>query len=90
LSACETGLGEVKNGEGVYGLQRALQTAGAQSVIMSLWKVSDQATKELMINFYSEWVKSHNKRVAFRTAQEKLRQDFPDPIHWGAFVMIGE
>jgi CHAT domain-containing protein len=90
LSACETGLGEVKNGEGVYGLQRSLQTAGAKSVVMSLWKVSDQATKELMVNFYGEWVKTHDKRQAFRSAQAKLRQSFPDPIYWGAFVMVGE
>lgn len=88
LSACETGLGEIKSGEGVYGLQRAFQVAGAESVIMSLWKVSDEATKQLMTKFYQEWMNGKPKEEAFFTAQKSLRQDFPEPYYWGAFVML--
>ncbi|MDW3210684.1 MAG: CHAT domain-containing tetratricopeptide repeat protein [Reichenbachiella sp.] len=88
LSACETGLGEIKSGEGVYGLQRAFQVAGAESVIMSLWKVSDEATKNLMTYFYGEWMNGKSKNDAFISAQKRLRQDFPEPYYWGAFVLL--
>ncbi len=88
LSACETGLGEIKSGEGVYGLQRSFQVAGAESVIMSLWKVSDEATMQLMTNFYKEWMGGKKKEDAFFSAQKILRQSFPEPYYWGAFVML--
>ena len=89
LSACETGLGEVKSGEGVYGLQRAFLVAGAETLIMSLWKVDDEATQQLMTNFYTNWIKTGNKRAAFKEAQLQLMAKFPDPYFWGAFVMVG-
>ncbi|MBX9853433.1 MAG: CHAT domain-containing protein [Cytophagaceae bacterium] len=90
LSACETGLGEIKNGQGVYGLQRAFRVAGAQTLIISLWKVDDVTTQKLMVAFYEAWLKTNNKREAFKLAQQKVRAEHADPYFWAAFVMIGE
>lgn len=91
MSACETGRGEIRNGEGVYGLQRAFQQAGARTVLISLWKVSDEATQVLMTSFYENLLsKKLNKREAFFQAQLELMKKYPQPYYWGAFVMVGE
>lgn len=89
LSACDTGLGEVRNGEGVYGLQRAIIVAGANNLLMSLWKVDDEATALLMGEFYKNWNPGEN-HSAFRRAQMVLRQRYPEPYYWGAFIMVGK
>ncbi|MEO9853146.1 MAG: CHAT domain-containing tetratricopeptide repeat protein [Reichenbachiella sp.] len=90
LSACDTGLGELSHGEGVYGLQRGLKVAGANSVMMSLWKVNDEITQELMTQFYKEWLKNGDKLKAFRVAQQKIKNKHPHPYYWGVFVLVGD
>jgi CHAT domain-containing protein len=89
LSACETGLGELESGEGVFGLQRAFLVAGAKVLIMSMFKVDDDATQKLMLKFYQKWLNSNNLRQSFIDAKKELRVEYPEPIYWGAFMMIG-
>ena len=88
LSACETGLGDVKNGEGVYGLQRAFLVAGVDAIMMSLWKVNDEATQKLMSSFYKNYLLLNDKQKAFKAAQNELKTVYKDPYYWGAFVMV--
>ena len=88
LSACETGLGDIKNSEGVFGLQRAFKLAGVESLIMSLWKVPDEATSELMSAFYNEWMGGKSRHASFKKAQQKVREKYHSPYYWAAFVMM--
>ncbi|GCC52167.1 CHAT domain-containing protein [Chryseotalea sanaruensis] len=89
LSACETGQGEIRNGEGVYGLQRAIMLAGANHLLMSLWKVDDNATQELMEEFYKQWMQSNDMIQSFRNAQLLIKKKYEMPQYWAGFVMVG-
>ncbi len=91
LSACETGLGEVHEGEGVYGLRRSFQEAGAQSVVSSLWEVSDAGTQTLMAALYKRLLAGKSPHDALREAQlEMLRNpQWSAPYIWSAFFMVG-
>lgn len=89
LSACETGLGKIENGEGVYGLQRSFLQAGARNIVISLWKVDDTITKSLMVKFYQYLVGSHTEREALKLAQLDQMKLSGNPAEWGAFIIIG-
>ena len=90
LSACETGLGEVQLGEGVFGLRRAFVLAGAKTLVMSLWKVPDEPTRELMEDFYSRLLAGEGRAEALRQAQLAMKAKYPDPFYWGAFICQGD
>lgn len=89
LSACETGKGNITS-DGVFGLQRAFKKAGAHSIIMSLWKVDDDATKELMSQFYSNWTNGMSKHKALECAKNSIRTTprWSDPKYWAAFILL--
>ena len=92
LSACETGVGTVKSGEGVYGLRRALMLAGAQSQVVSLWNVNDSSAPELMREFYGELARGTGRAEALRRAKLRLLRQprFAHPYYWAAFIPAGD
>jgi CHAT domain-containing protein len=90
LSACQTGLGEITKNEGIIGLTRAFQYAGAQSVVVSLWKITDSSSK-LMKEFYRQYKNGRSKDVALQLAQASLiKPEFSHPYYWAAFQMVGQ
>jgi CHAT domain-containing protein len=89
LSACETGIGHVRNLEGTVGLRRAFAVAGARATIVSLWKVDDLQTRELFVDFYQRLLQGESSTTALRAAQLALRQRYPHPRHWGGFIHQG-
>jgi CHAT domain-containing protein len=92
LSACDTGKGDIKIGQGVYGLRRALVIAGSESQLISLWKVSDDATKDLMVAYYGRLQKGEGRSEALRQIQlgmlkgEKQKH----PFYWASFIPSGD
>ncbi|UCD63617.1 MAG: CHAT domain-containing protein [Candidatus Zixiibacteriota bacterium] len=95
LSACESGVGELISGEGVFGLRRAFQHAGAETVVMSLWAVPDRETSQLMDGFYRRWLGGMSKRDALRESalellnQSRARRGCGHPLLWGGFILTG-
>lgn len=95
MSACETGLGDVRNGEGVYGLRRAIVLAGAESQVMSLWGVGDASTSHLMTLYYQNLNQGMGRSEALRQAQLSLLVDqnhpyWKSPVYWAAFTFSGD
>jgi CHAT domain-containing protein/tetratricopeptide (TPR) repeat protein len=90
VSACESGIGEIEQGEGVFGVGRAFLAAGAQSVLVTLWSVADEPTAELMQEFYRLWLAGRTKAEALRQAQSTLRRDYPSPAIWAPFILVGD
>jgi len=92
LSACETALGDLGSGEGVFGLQRGFKKAGVQTLLMSLWPVDDTATEILMTEFYRQLVAGKSKRDAFQSAQHHLRTTdggkWNSPQYWASFILL--
>lgn len=89
LSACDTGLGNAVAGEGVWGLQLALQLAGAESLVMSLWRVDGETTTQLMRDFYDQVLTGESKSAALRAASLRLRQRYSHPRFWAPFLCLG-
>lgn len=88
LSACQTGLGQL-SGEGMIGFTRAFLAAGSRSLLVSLWKVDDDATKTLMLQFYREYLEHGDKARALQSAMGWTQVSYPDPRHWAAFTLVG-
>jgi CHAT domain-containing protein len=88
LSACETGLSKIANGDDLVGLTRGFLYAGSSSIVASLWKVDDRATSELMARFYKE-LQGNDKMAALREAQLETKKKYPHPYYWASFQLTG-
>ncbi len=95
LSACETGIGETISGEGVFGLRRAFQIAGAESILMSMWKIPDKETSDLMVRFYEKLFSGASKQKALRDSELEILKEsrvkfgHGHPFLWGGFILTG-
>ena len=92
LSACETGIGKVRAGQGVYGLRQAFALAGAESLVMSLWQVDDEATRRLMTGYYDRLEAGRGRSDALRVQQLALLESdsYSHPYYWAGFIPSGQ
>lgn len=90
LSGCATGLNVVTPGDELMGLVRGLFQSGAQSLVLSLWDVHDESTKEFMVEFYTRMQAGESKSEAIRSAMIELRKRYPHPYYWAPFSLIGK
>jgi CHAT domain-containing protein len=90
LSGCATGLNVVTPGDELMGLVRGLLQAGAQSLVLSLWDVHDDSTKDFMVEFYTQQLQGRSKAEAMQTASICLRELRPHPYYWAPFLLIGK
>jgi CHAT domain-containing protein len=88
LNACETGLGNISQGDELTGLSRAFLFAGSSAVVVSLWSVADYPTALLMTNFY-RYLIDHSSQEALALAQRDVIKVFPQPLYWSPFILIG-
>jgi CHAT domain-containing protein len=96
LSACETGLGKIMRGEGIVGLTRAFLYSGASNLLVSLWKVSDSSTSQMMVEFYRQMLLKENIELNYAELLQKAKQmlildkNFSRPYYWAPFILIGD
>ena len=96
LSACETGIGDIVEGEGVFGLRRAFQQAGAKAILMAMWRVPDKETSRIMSGFYPRWLRGISKSEAIRESELEILHDARSrlghghPLLWGGFILFGD
>ena len=96
LSACETGLGKIMKGEGIVGLSRAFIYAGSKNLLVSLWKVSDNSTSQMMVEFYKQLLSKEKTELNYAEILQKaklmliLGKDYSRPYYWAPFILIGD
>ncbi len=90
LSACDTGNGDVKLGQGVHGLRRAVVVVGAETLVAGLWKVNDEITYQFMESYYRHLLAGQGRTTALRKAMQEMRQNQPHPHFWAPFIGIGK
>ena len=96
LSACETGLGKIMRGEGIVGLTRAFLYSGASNLLVSLWKVSDNSTSQMMVEFYQQMLLKENNELNYAALLQKAKQilildkNYSRPYYWAPFILIGD